>query len=423
MKRRRNGDRPFAAYAALAFNAGLVGLSVTAADAVRSAYVADSPFFEATPEAISATRDAIDERFNRLALNGEGPPRDVWSRYVQDRLEAGDVTTARGFILAAPAMLSAGDVRVLEARINVSEGADEQAVVEAALAYLPDDVQDTFERLSAPAPDFSLADAASPELAGDDVSGGLPEAGEPVATAGPVAFSVLGDLRDLSLTAAQWVRNEMIVPLDETAFTLSGASLIFADEAVRNGASIVLGARRAGRLDPDFEAYLAERLFDAIPPQRLKRMLRKEFRSDFGYSADSTLIEQAFRNSADPAGLGPVFSDLRTISEMSSGLSPGAAISILGTVRDGSDLRRARLVAQAGGERAVALAQHSGDDFLNAARTAIRWTDALRASLFTAGALASFLCLMALTVLWMSFRRHASPRRSAIYALDDAYWP
>jgi len=344
---------------------------------------------------------------------------------VQDRLEAGDVTTARGFLLAAPAMLSAGEAKIIEARVNVADGSKDQAVVEAALAYLPDEVQDTFERMSAPAAGTFSADRPPP-AGPSEIPAAMALEGDTALSArsgAAATFSVLGDLRDLSLNAAQWVRDETIAPLDEFAFALSGVSLIFADEAVRSGASIVMSARRAGRLDPEFATYLSARLFNAVPPQRLKRVLRQEFQTDFGYSADSTLIERAFRGATNPSGLEGVFADLRIISEMSRGLTPGAAIAILGTVRDGGDLRRARLVAQAGGERAVALAEHVGEDLLGTARTAVRWTDGLRMNLGLAGGVFLLLSGLAIGVFTRSLRRNPPMRRSAVYALDESYWP
>jgi hypothetical protein len=88
-------------------------------------------------------------------------------------------------------------------------------------------------------------------------------------------------------------------------------------------------------------------------------------------------------------------------------------------VRDGSDLLRARLVAQAGGNRAVALARYDGEHLLETARTVITWNNALRMQLAGLGACLLLLAFIAMNVLWKSFTRDKPKRRSAVYALDE----
>ena len=88
-------------------------------------------------------------------------------------------------------------------------------------------------------------------------------------------------------------------------------------------------------------------------------------------------------------------------------------------MKDGSDLRRAQLVARAGGDRAVALARYDGEHLLDTARTVITWNNALR--LQVAGLLACLVVLgfIALSVFVKSFTRGRPKRRSAVYALDE----
>src|SRR5262245_6855756 len=77
MNRRRKRRLPFAAYAALIFNAALCASPFIAARAISVAYGDKRPAFEATSEAIEATRQAMDVRFQRLSINAGAQPREV----------------------------------------------------------------------------------------------------------------------------------------------------------------------------------------------------------------------------------------------------------------------------------------------------------------------------------------------------------
>ena len=117
----------------------------------------------------------------------------------------------------------------------------------------------------------------------------------------PPGSSILGDLRDLSLQAADWARQDRI---DEFAFTLAGVGLILADPEAREGASIALSARRSQTLDPEFELYLERKLFDAVPPEELKKVLEGEFQSDYGYGTTGpAVVESVFKSSVDRVAL------------------------------------------------------------------------------------------------------------------------
>jgi hypothetical protein len=219
------------------------------------------------------------------------------------------------------------------------------------------------------------------------------------------------------MTAARWARKDRI---DEFAFTLAGVGLILADPEAREGASIALSARRAQRLDTAFELYLERKLYDAAPPQELKRLLEGEFQSEYGYGATGpAVVESVFKSSVDREALESVLSDLRILRDIARDTSPISAVAILSQVKDGADLRRARLVAQAGGDRAVALARYDGEHLLDTARTVITWNNALRMQI--AGLLACFALLgfISLSVFWKSFTRHKPKKVSAVYLMDE----
>jgi hypothetical protein len=413
MKRRSKRRIPFAAYGALIFNAALCATPFMASRALSTAYGDHKPAFEATSEALAATRQAIDTRFQRLSLSGNGAPREIWANYVRADIEAGDMTSARGFLLAAPVMLRGEEGEALKARIAVSSASGEAAVLDAALAYLPDEVQDAYEQRTTSV--VSLFDNNAPAEA-IPASAPVEETVED-SDSGYSQFSVLGDLRDLSLQAARWAREDRI---DEFTFVLSGVGLVLADPAAADGASVLLSARRAQRLDPDFQIYLERKLFEAAPPQRLKRMLMNDFQTEFGYGATGpAVVENAFRSSANTQALEELLSDLRVIRDIARDTSPLSAVAILAPVEDGHDLRAARLVAVAGGDRAVTLARYSSDNLLSAAKTTITWSNALRLQLAGLAACALLLGFIAMTTLWKSFTRNSPVRRSAVYALEE----
>lgn len=421
MNRRRKRRLPFAAYAALAFNAAICLTPFVAARAVSTAYGDKRPAYEATSEALAATRQAMDNRLARLSADAEGPPREVWSGFVREQLEANNMSAVNGLLQAAPAMLDGADGAALKARIAVADATGEEAVLAAAVAYLPEDLQDEYERRSA-SPLALFSNSAPASAVGGTSAATQVDTAQPVSLPlaeedGPARFSILGDLRDLSLTAARWARQDRI---DEFAFTLAGVGLILADPEAREGASIVLSAKRAQKLDPDFELYLERKLYDAVPPQQLKQVLEGEFQNEYGYGTTGpAVVESVFKSSVDRAALEGVLADLRILRNIAHDTSAQSAVVIISKVKDGSDLQRALLVAQAGGDRAVALARYDGDHLLDTARTVIPWNNALR--LQVAGLLACFALLgfIALSVFVKSFTRGRPKKFSAVYLGEE----
>jgi hypothetical protein len=286
-------------------------------------------------------------------------------------------------------------------------------VIEAAIAYLPEDVQDAYQRRTASILSM-FSNNASGAAAKDTAEVQLASAED---DSGHAEFDILGDLRDLAFQAARWARNDRI---DEFAFTLAGVGLTLADPEAREGASIALSARRAQRLDADFELYLERKLFEAAPPQELKRLLEGEFQSEYGVGAKgASVVESVFKSSADREALESFFADLRIIRDIARDTSPISAVAILSQVKDGADLQRAALVARAGGDRAVALARYDGEHLLDAARTTINWNNALRMQLGGLIACFALLGIIALSVFWKSLTRDRPKKVSAVYLMDE----
>lgn len=439
MSRRRKHRLPFAALTALAFNACLGLTAYVGAHAVNNAYGRDRPQYETSPEGIAATRHEIDKRFGRISAQGEAGARETWSTFVRNELEAGDMTTVRGLLLAAPAMLGKGlDGQALKARLDVSDETGDEAILNAALVYLPEDVQMRYEDLNTPINErYGLATDAAPPSPEVDPSEftyePAPLTTEPVEEAAPTEtgaenreeFRVLGDMRDLAMQAARWSRPatlaaDMDEEVDEVSFILSGIGLTLLDRQAQEGASVVLSSRRAGRLNERFEAYIEKRILRAAPPAQLKRELAGRLRDSFEFVSNTDVVASAFRTVADPSALKGLNEDLRVIQEIVETTSALSAVTILSNVRSSADLHRARLIAVAGGDRAVALARYDENHFLEAARTVIPWSNVLRLQLAGIAASLCLLGILSLNVLWRSFTRARPVRRSAIYALQEA---
>lgn len=431
MNRRRKRRIPFAAYAALIFNAALCVTPFMAAHLISQAYGDKRPAFQTTPEAIAATRQAMDERFQTISLKEDAAPREVWSELVRTALEEREMARVRGLLLGAPAMLRGEDGQALRARIAVADGAGDAAMLQAALAYLPDDVQDEYERntqsivsmFSASAPASALPAAPTPAVAREPAA--EPQINSAVATVliqdevePRVATNRLGDLRQHTMAAVGWANDDNT---DVPAFLLSGIGLILADPEAREGASVAMSTLRTRTQAPvPFKLYLTKRIEEIVPVAEMKKLLGAELRNELRYTADAqAVVERVFRTAIDRQKLEPLLAEFRILREISHDTSVESAIAIVSRVQNGTDLRAAGLVAAAGGDRAVALEHFDGDHLLATARTAIPMTNALKLQLAGVAACLLLLAFVALTTFWKSFRRNKPVRKSAVYLMEE----
>lgn len=431
MNRRRKRRIPFAAYAALIFNGALCATPFMAAHLISQAYGDKRPAFQTTPEAIVATRQAMDERFQSISLTEDAAPREVWSDLIRTALEEREMARVRGLLLGASAMLDGKDGEALRARIAVADGAGDEAMLQAALAYLPDDVQDAYERqtksivsmfnASAPA---SVVEAAEPSVAVTRATD-EPQVNAAVATVliedeiePRVATNRLGDLRQHTLAAVGWANDDNT---DVPAFLLSGIGLILADPEAREGASVAMSTLRTRTQAPvPFKLYLTKRIEEIVPVAEVKRLLSAELGNELRYTSDAqAVVERVFLTAIDRQKLEPLLAEFRILREISHDTSVESAIAIVSRVQDGVDLRAAGLVAAAGGDRAVALEHLDGDNLLETARTAIPLTNALKLQLAGIAACLALLAFVALTTFWKSFTRNRPVRKSAVYLMEE----
>jgi hypothetical protein len=415
MNRRRKRRLPFAAYAALMFNGALCAAPFMAAHLVSAAYGDRPTAFETTPEAIVATRAAMDERFQTISSGEDAEPRQVWANLVRKSLEDKEMPLVRGLLLGAPAMLNGEEGDALRARIAVADASGEEAVLQAAVAYLPEDLQDEYERKNQSI--VSMFSASAPASA-------IVTAAPAVVTAPAVAeerrveINRLGDIRQHTMTAVGWANDDNT---DVHAFLLSGIGLILADPEAREGASVAMSTLRTrNQAAAPFKTYLAKRIEDVVPVQEMKKLLAAELHYEVSYSPDaSAVVERVFRATVDKVKLESLLAEFRILREIAHDTSVEAAIAIVSRVTDGVDLRAARLVAAAGGERAVALEHFDGENLLETARTVIPWTNALRLQAAGLAACLALLAFVALTTFWKSFRLNRPVKKSAVYLMEE----
>lgn len=444
MARKRKHKAPFGAYAALLFNSALCLAPFIATRAMSTAYGEHKPLYEASSEALTATRQAVDARFAQLASSGQEDPKQFWINHVREEMEKGDMTQVHGLLTAAPAMLKGPDGEALRARTAVADGQGEQALVEAAAVYLPEDLQVAYEQhnasfvsryvrdeaeTAATAANVQTASLTPSVASGTFLNQGAVTQG---VTAIPVAeddsaaeFNVLGTMRDLSVQAQRWIRDDKV---NEVAFMLQGVGLLLADRDAREGASVLLaaGPGRGDRLDKKFNEYLSRKLFAAVDPAKVRAQIKEGVSAQSGYGDTEAIVEKAFRSNVNANALASLQDDLRVVREIAhdTSLQPGvtsaaSAVDILSVVKDGADLRKARLITQAVGNAAPALNHLDPAGFLSTAKVAITWNNALRLQLAGLGACFALLVLISLNVMWRSLTRNKPKRRSAVYGLDE----
>ncbi len=408
MHHRRKRPAPFAWLSATLFLILLMLVPLLAARVVSDTFSRRGMDFDVTGASLAATRDAIDQRFESL-MSGQDSRQETWSRLVGEQIERGNLKAAHGMLLAAPNMLDPQNAAALLASAQVLDLRGDDAIEQAALKYLEEDVRYAYELAVSPLRAIWRA-AVVPPANGETNDEFTPS------TAG---LNVLGDERDLALQAARWVRGQKI---DTFAFTLSGVGLSALNDQERAGASIVRAADRAGRLNEDYQRHIQRRLFNVAPPERVKRDLTVRFSGALGIAAQGQVVLDIIRSDIDERELSGLVEQLKLIHDISVKTSAPATIRMLSYVRNDLDLQRARLLTEAGGDRALALLSMEGASALTAAQTPVRWTSRLRIML-------SLLIGMGLTLLWLSvdtfirsMRRGRQVRRSAIYGLDQREW-
>lgn len=416
--RSRNSQRSFGWISALIFNILLIISGVIVFLIIQETRNARGAEYEPTSEAITATQDRMGRMFADLIPSHENN-RQYWAELIDAEVRQGDITSARGFLLSAPYMLNRQDAAAVSAAASTeSTGQHDDRLLTAAKLFLPDDVRARYERAIAPpvmdmtpAPPAEAAETeaeATPETEEDGLqSEALIE--DETDAAPELEFFVLGDARDLAFQSAGWIRGDRT---DVFALSISGLGLIARDGLLDEleldrrffeGASLLKTATRADRLAPDFERTLRDHLERAMPEDTLRANLEAAFASNSNLLIQTDAIFAAFANSVDQPRLRIFLSDLERLAALTEGRATVDALMLIETISSQSDLKRAELISQAGGDRAIALAKHYGEDALNAATTVMDWSMKLISLIAGFIVLSVLMGLIALSTFTRSF--------------------
>ncbi|MFN3312277.1 MAG: hypothetical protein ACK46Q_02255 [Hyphomonas sp.] len=387
---------------AVMFNSLLILMPVIGARAVANAYD-DRGNQEGAADALTL---ATGRMLQELAQTG---PRDDDRKlpYWQDRIIAElnnhDMAAVRGYLLAAPEMLGreVGEQIRLRAEAERTGSLDER-VTRAALYKLPEPIVLRIEatgRFSPPGGELPPAAETVPAVGLEEGDGEAaaelpsetaeaPTTPEITGTTAPLVyqaqvrtederrFQLLGSHADLAAMSQRWLDGDRS---DDLVLKLTGLGLVQLDHSDGLSAtaplsiSILKSARRSQRLTPAFTEYLKARTEAALPDAALSEALVEAFSGLATSEVRAERVRAAYAATTNHSRLGDLDTDLQQIQRIATRTSPNGTLTILSVVEDGDDLRRARLLAEAGGERLIVLVRERGRDALKAADAGISW--------------------------------------------------
>jgi hypothetical protein len=397
---------------AVMFNSLLILLPVIGANTVRKAYEGVGVAEQPTIDAIMQTKDRIDHAFEELSPNEADRKLPFWQDKVQRALEEKDVDALRGYLISAPSMLGNDLGKQVRARAEAeSKGTNEERLIRAALQKMPESVARAIEyEIGLPQapiapPEPAVAEPAPEEVVGEEI-GEVIEAG--VRPELDWRFRLLGSYGDLAAMSQRWVGGDWS---DSIVFKLTGIGLVqqgisdgLSDGHIR-AVSIVKSASRSKRLTPQFTEYLDALTSAAVPQDVLLPAVEAVLGEIATTDVRGARVRDAFAQSIDPAGLKRLEVDLEQIDKIATLTSPAATLTLLSVAEDGTDLRRARMLAEAGGMQAVALVKERGNEALRVADAGVRWDNTIVLEIMSLTAAGLLLFWVALSTFRIYFRK------------------
>ncbi len=402
---------------AVMFNSLLILLPVIASNTVKKAYTGVGVAEQPNVDAIMQTSERMSDELRALGPSDNDRKLPFWQDKVQQSLEDKDVDALRGYLLAAPAMLGNDLGKQVRARAEAeSRGTAEERTIRAALQKVPESVARSIEyQIGLSQPQLEpAAETPAPDAPVEPVAEGQ-EVGEVLQAGGRSEldwrFKLLGSYGDLAGMSQRWTGGDWS---DAIVFKLTGIGLVqqgisdgLSDAHIR-AVSIVKSASRSKRLTPQFTEYL-DNLTDAAVPMSVLNPALEAANQDLATTeVRGARVLAAFEQSIDPAGLSRLEGDLEQIDKIATLTSPSATLTLLSVVEDGTDLRRARMLAEAGGMQAVALVKERGHDALRVADAGVRWDGSMVLEIMSLTAAGMLLFWVALSTLRIYF-----PRRPA----------
>ncbi len=397
---------------AVMFNSLLILLPVIGANTVRKAYEGVGVAEQPTIDAIMQTKDRIDHAFEELSPKEADRKLPFWQDKVQRALEDKDADALRGYLISAPSMLGNDLGKQVRARAEAeSKGTADERLIRAALQKMPESVARAIEyEIGLPQapitpPEPAVAAPVAKEIAGEEV-GEVIEAG--VRPELDWRFRLLGSYGDLAAMSQRWVGGDWS---DSIVFKLTGIGLVqqgisdgLSDGQIR-AVSIVKSASRSKRLTPQFTDYLDALTSAAVPQDVLMPAVEAVLGEVATTDVRGARVRDAFAQSIDPAGLKRLETDLEQIDKIATLTSPAATLALLSVAEDGTDLRRARMLAEAGGMQAVALVKERGNEALRVADAGVRWDNSMVLEIMSLTAAGLLLFWVALSTFRIYFRK------------------
>jgi hypothetical protein len=404
---------------AVMFNSLLILIPVIASNTVRKAYEGVGVADQVTAEAIEQTALRMNEQLRELAPKEPDRKLPFWQDKVQRALEQRDADLLRGYLLAAPAMLGNDLGKQVEARAEAeTRGTPEERMIRAALQKIPETVARSIE-YQLGLPQTLLLPEVAPPPEGDHAANGAE--GEPaeaeVLAAGSRGeqdwrFRLLGSFPDLAAMAVRWSSGDTS---DGVVFILTGighvqqANSDGLSESNARAVSLIKSASRSKRLRPEFQAYLEDLTADAVPRQALEATLRDVLETTATTETRGLMVRDAFEDTIDPAGLARLESELQLFDRIATLTSPSATLALMSHIRDGTDLKRTRMLAEAGGMKAVVLVVERGHEALRVADAGVRLSPNMALDIMSLTAAGMVLFWVALST-WRIYVRKPEPR-------------
>ncbi|MEO9971357.1 MAG: hypothetical protein ABJG15_16295 [Hyphomonadaceae bacterium] len=393
---------------AFVFNSLLFLIPLLAVKAL-SATMPDEAYLEDRSAAVLAeARRSMDQTFANLPVTDDQSQREYWASLVNEQLQSRNMAAARGFLLAAPEMLSSDDARAIEAAAQADpSGTEDQRLLRASLLFLPSYVRLDYESSLHPRGQELIT---APEI----VENTQAETTRAVASVNPntttrvsvatmtyrPTFSVLGRVEDLVQNSRSWLRgsrnNEFAVKLTGLAMASPPSATGLSPNRLQTAASVLKTAWKSDRLQDGYAAKLTATLHDALPEDVLRANLEAAMADIAPLNVRAMRVQNAFAQSVDAHAAARIGNDLEELAVIAEATSIPGAVNLLEHVNNLSELRHARIIAEAGGDRAVALVAQMGPEALTMNVQTVRWS---QSAILQIMALAAALIALLLSVM------------------------
>jgi len=368
---------------AFVFNSLLLLIPLLAVKALAATTPDESYLKDHSAAVLAEARRGLDQSFSDLYADNGATQREHWAKLVDSQLKARNMSAARGFLLAAPQMLSGDDARAIEAAAQADpSGTEDQRLLRASLLFLPSYIRIGYETSMHPRGQELLTN---------------PEEAEPSQQSTQADANIEKKVQN----SRSWLRgnmqNDFSMKLAGLAMASPPSATGLSNNRLHTAASVLKTAWKSNRLNPDYAATWTANLQRVLPKDILQENLEKAMADIAPLNVRAVRVQDAFAQSIDPYAAAKIGIDLEELAVIAEATSIQGAVHLLEYTSDISELRHARIIAEAGGDRAVALVAHLGPEVLTMNVNTVRWSQsAILQIMALAGAIiALFLSVLA----------------------------